>query len=277
MQAYEFLYNLRRSKEHVFQIIPEGDNTEGKYPKVIVGSFKDNRQELWGLNQHGSGVHLQLNYGKGRKLEDITGVSCLFADFDDPDQPLPSFPHPPTMIVSSSPGKYHCYWKVAGIPLDSWKYLQKAIAERFNSDRHCYQVNKTLRLPGFYNRKYDPAPKVKVILHTPTPPLKGVGEACEAILGGSELVNRIKSEEMTKQRFYSHRKPMDGTYNGKKIESVAEGDRSSTLFRIALAMRKRGESYDVIENELLFIAGNCSPAFPAKEAMSIVKSVWRKY
>ena len=89
-------------------------------------------------------------------------IRSLFADFDDPDTVLPIFDIKPSMIVESSPNKYHVYFFTTienesyNVPLASFKGLQESIAKKYNTDESMKDVTKALRIPGFYHCKKEP-------------------------------------------------------------------------------------------------------------------------
>ena len=68
----------------------------------------------------------------------------------------------PTAIVSTSPGRYQVLWQVEGFTLESQERVLKLLAIMFGGDPACTDCNRVLRLPGFLNRKYDPAHPVGV-------------------------------------------------------------------------------------------------------------------
>jgi hypothetical protein len=68
----------------------------------------------------------------------------------------------PTAIVSTSPGKYQVLWRVESFPFEQQESLLKLLAITFGGDPACTDCNRVLRLPGFLNQKYAPAPVVTV-------------------------------------------------------------------------------------------------------------------
>jgi hypothetical protein len=68
----------------------------------------------------------------------------------------------PTAIVSTSPGKYQVLWRVEDSPHEQQESLLKVLAFAFGGDPACTDLNRVLRLPGFLNQKYTPAPLVMV-------------------------------------------------------------------------------------------------------------------
>src|SRR5262249_29637637 len=72
------------------------------------------------------------------------------------------FPLDPSLVVESSPGKFHRYWLVA----DHWAAdergrmdfagVMERLIESYGSDKNAKDISRVLRLPGFLHRK-DPA------------------------------------------------------------------------------------------------------------------------
>jgi len=68
----------------------------------------------------------------------------------------------PTAIVSTSAGKYQVLWRVKSFQFEQQESLLKLLAITFGGDPACTDCNRVLRLPGFLNQKYTPAPVVTV-------------------------------------------------------------------------------------------------------------------
>jgi hypothetical protein len=68
----------------------------------------------------------------------------------------------PTVILSTSPDKYQVLWRVEGFDFDQQESTLKLLAIAFGGDSACTDRNRVLRVPGFDNRKYDPAQPVSV-------------------------------------------------------------------------------------------------------------------
>ena len=77
---------------------------------MLHGSFKDLLPKLNALNKQGAAIFVTVNAtdGKGRKAENITRIRAIWQDDDVGYQG--DFPLQPSMIVSSSPGKFQRYW-----------------------------------------------------------------------------------------------------------------------------------------------------------------------
>jgi hypothetical protein len=106
--------------------------------------------------------------GKGRAAENVVKTRALFIDTDGAPYPaeLPLEPH---LVVQSSPGRWHLYWCVDGVLLDSFSTLQKALAEHYGTDPSVNDLPRVMRLPGFYHRKGEPV-LVELLQANDTPP-----------------------------------------------------------------------------------------------------------
>jgi hypothetical protein len=124
-------------------------------------------------NQHGrNNIYVAANPlrpgSRKRTKESIASVRHLYIDIDtDGDARLAALraSHlvpPPTSILSTSPGKYQVLWRVEGFDFVRQEQTLKLLAIAFGGDPACTDCNRVLRLPGFLNRKYDPAHRVTV-------------------------------------------------------------------------------------------------------------------
>jgi hypothetical protein len=68
----------------------------------------------------------------------------------------------PNAVIQTSTGKYQVLWRVHGFPIPEQEVMLKVLAETFGGDRACTDCARVFRLPGFFNRKYTPAPLVTV-------------------------------------------------------------------------------------------------------------------
>jgi len=123
-------------------------------------------------NATGANVYVAANPlhtgSRKRTKESIASVRHLYIDIDtDGDARLAalhasdSVPTP-TVILSTSPGKYQVLWRVDGFDFARQEQTLKLLAVSFGGDPACTDCNRVLRLPGFLNRKYDPAHRVTV-------------------------------------------------------------------------------------------------------------------
>ena len=123
-------------------------------------------------NATGANVYVAANPlhigSRKRTKESIASVRHLYIDIDtDGDARLAALHASdavptPTVILSTSPGKYQVLWRVDGFDFARQEQTLKLLAVSFGGDPACTDCNRVLRLPGFLNRKYDPAYRVTV-------------------------------------------------------------------------------------------------------------------
>ena len=98
--------------------------------------------------------------GHGVKTANITKVRALFLDLDNTDidnlAVIDDLPIPPNLVLSTSPGKFHCYWNVKGCPLGDFTRIQKMLAKKYNGDTSVSDLPRIMRLAGSYNLKKKP-------------------------------------------------------------------------------------------------------------------------
>jgi hypothetical protein len=123
-------------------------------------------------NHIGANVYVAVNPllpgSRKRTKECIAEVRHLYIDIDvDGEERIAALrasdavPVPST-ILSTSPGKYQALWKVEGFDFDQQENALKLLVIAFGGDSACTDRNRVLRVPGFLNRKYEPAHPVSV-------------------------------------------------------------------------------------------------------------------
>jgi len=123
-------------------------------------------------NHGGANIYVAANPlragSRKRTKESIASVRHLYIDIDtDGDARLAALlasdaVPTPTVILSTSPGKYQALWRVDGFDFERQEQTLKLLAIAFGGDPACTDCNRVLRIPGFLNRKYDPAHRVTV-------------------------------------------------------------------------------------------------------------------
>lgn len=129
-------------------------------------------------NLTGSNVYVAVNPlcsgSMKRTKESIAEVRHLYLDIDlDGDRRLEALRRTdvvptPSAIISTSADKYQVLWRVEGFHFDRQESMLKLLAMAFGGDPACTDRNRVLRLPGFENRKYEPAHAVTVEYPTDT-------------------------------------------------------------------------------------------------------------
>ena len=123
-------------------------------------------------NHNGANVYVAANPllpgSRKRTKECIAEVRHLYIDIDvDGEERIAALrasdavPVPST-ILSTSPGKYQALWMVEGFDFDQLENTLKLLVIAFGGDSACTDRNRVLRVPGFLNRKYDPAQQITV-------------------------------------------------------------------------------------------------------------------
>ena len=141
-----------------FQIVPEPKlRPTGLPPQLLHGSFQDILPTLTTLNKQGAAIFVSVNAtdGKGRRAENIIRTRCIWQDDDDGFRGV--FPLEPSIIVSTSPGKFQRYWLTEGLSKDDYSAVMRTMVEQHGSDKQAgADIARVLRVPGFYHRKAEP-------------------------------------------------------------------------------------------------------------------------
>ncbi|MHC2530584.1 AAA family ATPase [Bradyrhizobium diazoefficiens] len=128
--------------------------------RTFYGTLAEHAAELQRLNDKGAGVFVVINEtdGKGRETENIVRVRALFIDIDGGTslETVHAAKLKPHIVVNSSPGKAHVYWRVDGMALDDFTPAEEALIETFDSDPEVKALAGILRLPGFCHCKAEP-------------------------------------------------------------------------------------------------------------------------
>ena len=114
------------------------------------------RELLRSKNKAGAGVYVKLNktVGNGLKADDVTMVRSVMLDLDGASlEPVLYCPLRPHVIVETSPGRYHAYWRVKDFPLEKYVAVQRGLAKRFDGDPGVAKLSVLARLPGFKHMK----------------------------------------------------------------------------------------------------------------------------
>ena len=149
----------RSSTSNTRQILQRARHFDGLMPMLE----KANEQ---------SNIYVAINplteEARGRTKADISQVRHVFADFDvEAKERIAAMNRSgrmprPNEIVATSPGKAQVLWRVEGFSKDQAEALSRGLVREYGADPAATDVNRVMRVPGFVNRKYDPAPYVGV-------------------------------------------------------------------------------------------------------------------
>jgi len=161
-QAME-LINLFVQPDEIVTFQTFAENGDDYIPKIYHKRANEFSIEFWeeliAENEKGGVIcwMVQGGDGKGRKEENVTRIRAVYVDLDHPGlKVVMNSDCPPHAVVETSPGKHHCYWKIAkGGPRNLVRLLT-ALAVKFNADPGVCDVARSLRLPGFMHFKGQP-------------------------------------------------------------------------------------------------------------------------
>jgi hypothetical protein len=224
-------------------------------PEIIRGLEK--------LNEMGAGVYLTISEtnGKSRRMEDITRVRAVFADFDGAALP-DTFDEEPSMIIESSPDKFHVYWLVQDFPLGSFKIIQESIAKKFNSDPVVKDLPRVMRVPGFYHKKKEPF-------------MTRVLEYSGVIYDYGTIVEIFPPIPVKKWSAPKYQTPKQYTSEFHGKYGAFQGNRNHHMTRRIGGMIAKGLSWSEIEQEAWKEAAACSPPLTESETRGVLRSMRR--
>ncbi len=167
-QAKLFL-SILGSPPYVFQTFTDNKVKRNALPqdplaRVLIGTLEEHSDALTSLSVRGAGVFIQINAGQKRGAGAVSQIRAVFVDIDEPNRANATLAvvsknmPKPSVLVNSSPGKYHLYWIVTGVPLEKFGIYQKHLASRFLTDTSMSNLDRVMRLPGFPHQKYTPVP-----------------------------------------------------------------------------------------------------------------------
>ena len=166
--APAFCFQTATDDPKIKATYPIGPDGKRKDPLArIINLPPDSLEALATRNKNGAAVWVMINAGdgKGRTEANVTRVRAAFADLDGaPLDPVMRCELEPHVVVESSPGKFHAYWLVDGLPLDQFERVQRRIATMFNGDSIC-DLPRVMRLPGLIHAKDPAAPFMVRIVH----------------------------------------------------------------------------------------------------------------
>lgn len=159
-----------------FQTVDDDSKRDSSHlRRVMHGDLEKCAANLVKLNRQGAGVFVCINQTTlcdRRIRENIIRVRAVFVDLDGaPLELVLAHRIKPHIIIETSPGKFHCYWLVVGLPLDAFYAVQKALAEHFGGDPSVCDLPRVMRLPGFHHCKREPfMVRIVSIIDTPAYP-----------------------------------------------------------------------------------------------------------
>jgi hypothetical protein len=174
--ASQFLRLLDdKAETFCFQTFPEKDK-DGKSSNARP--FCDHLppdafERLQFQNEKKAGISVAVNEtdGEGRGIDNIKRVRAVWQD-DDKGFGDKNYPLPPSVVIQSSPGRYHRYWLVEeDWPADERgrEDFERAMVgmQKYGCDPQACDISKVMRLPGTYNRKNGQRQLVEIVFPAP--------------------------------------------------------------------------------------------------------------
>jgi hypothetical protein len=168
VEAHRFLDLIAPDEDVTFHTFPDPEILKSKRSlnRVLHGRLHDHQEELARLNDDGAGIFFMVNAGDGtvhegektfRTSKNVVRVRANFIDLDgSPLDPVLACPVPPSIVVCSSPGRWHAYWLINGEELDQFRPIQEQLITRFKADPSVKDLPRVMRLPGYLHRKHEP-------------------------------------------------------------------------------------------------------------------------
>ena len=160
-QARRFLRLLDpEAAEFTFQTFGEGRSKDAAELRCIRhGSFDKLAEELVALNNSGTGIFVTVNETdlKGRKKENITRIRAIWQDDDAGFGG--EFPLKPSIVVETSPRKFHRYWLFTAhppMPIEMFDGFMARMIQTYGSDKGAADLTRVMRVPGFFHNKKEP-------------------------------------------------------------------------------------------------------------------------
>ena len=142
---------------------------EGKVLQRVetAGAIASPKYQAWLRHQNAQGSDIYISQNSlretatGRTKAEIAAIRHVYLDLDndgakalaaiDSSRQVPK----PSYVIASSPGKYQVIWKVKSITQDQAEVLQRRMVQEFGADPAATDSVRVLRLPGFFNKKYE--------------------------------------------------------------------------------------------------------------------------
>lgn len=164
--AKAFLHHLDAKGIFTFQTFDDcKDRKDRSLARVLHGTLEQHFAALASIQEKGGGIFVMVNEGDGvihtgkttcRNAENVVAVRSVFVDLDgSPLAPVLKGLYP-SIVVESSPDRWHGYWLTHDCPLDDFRKRQQQIAAKFNGDPKVIDLPRVMRLPGFFHQKAEP-------------------------------------------------------------------------------------------------------------------------
>ena len=230
------------------------DDVKDRKDPALVKQFHNSFDNIWDTlieyNIAGAGIFVTVNQTDltGRKTHNIVRKRAIFQDDDICFKG--EFPLKPSIIVQSSPKKYHRYWLISGkMPDVVFDYLENVLIEHFGADPGCKDLARVLRLPGYYHNKDVEFPhRAQFCSHLSPGNAYSARELFEAF---SELIGKVESsriwqEAVQRSTSGNHTRK---TVSGAHVANLAISDAVEPVIDPSIA-RPHSPKYEFVRSAL---------------------------
>jgi hypothetical protein len=185
-----------------------------------------------------------------RIKENASEVISLWGEYDG--ESVPNGELKPSATVESSPGHYHCYWRLTDpIPPEIAELFNKRIAHATGADPSGFDLTQLLRVPGTPNNKYPGRPLVELKDLDPTR-ARTPAELDELLPPLEEPQVKYESEGSDEEPPVVLNPTALRVWHGEalKLKDNGEIDRSASLMKIGRVLFDAGANRAVIERAL---------------------------
>ncbi len=252
------------SPPYIFQTFTDNKEQKKATPRdplarVLTGTLQDHCDTLQALSDRGAGVFVQVNGGQQRGNEAISQIRALWIDIDAANRSAETlsvvsrYMPKPSILVKSSPGKYHAYWLIDDLPVNQFKIYQAHLFNRFKTDPSMGNLDRVMRLPGFPHRKHQPYLVTAQHFNTRYTKLKldqWVGEIPEGLLTDFDVPSapKIPPPPTAKKTNNPFGIDMPDAYEEPTV--LAPGERTTKLIQHIGALVQRGNDEAYIRDEV---------------------------
>lgn len=192
----------------------------------------------------------------------------------------------PGLVVRSSPGKYHFYWKIdSTVDLATWGKCQLGLAWFFRehgADKGLRHITSSIRVPGMERVCKNGELFTPAIVHESETvavlDVERVQEIFPDIFDGA-----LKAEKELKAEYRELRKQAKKNIGGDagqfRFQVTGEGRNTALYFLLRDFCRENGVEirYEVLNAEAFRLNGGFSIALDEREVLGILRKVWAKH
>lgn len=154
-----------------FVLNAQSDESQGLYAAIDLDTLDKGRTRFPKIDRESSDVLDLSPYSENdlyfcpapfesesKKRENVAGSWCVWIDIDQPtslsELQLKSLPYLPSAVVETSPGHYHCLWRLDRfLSVEETQRLNLALVRAFGADDSGWDAGQVLRLPAGKNTK----------------------------------------------------------------------------------------------------------------------------